>query len=331
MELLFNIIDTSEDHKVSNTEFGKYFSTLSANTEWPIIEPYLRTATKSYLIPYLGMKFYDKILQAKDGILIEVLDELKSAAAYYTIFDAMPFVNLIMSGTGVHQNMPNNAAPSTLWSFDKARWNAIVNADKALDRALNLLVDNIDDEEISDFKSSKYYKKSSTDFFRGKDEFAAHVQVDNFKAYLAMIPDIKKAEKDLYDQICSDQLAESLESEDKIDQKLIELCQAALAEKTIALALPHLNVYMDKDGLIVMSSVDGMENSRIGVFSKNNNEAIQTLVDRVEQDYYTSIKRVYNYLYKNMDHFTTWKSGLDKKELNSKVISLKGCEGTIFL
>lgn len=331
MNLLFALSSDADSGKIKDTQFGDYYSAISANTDWAILKPYVKTATKTYILPYLGKAFYNAILAATDEILLEVQDELKSAVAYFTIFDALPFLNLDISGSGVYQNVNKNASNSPLWAMDKARWNAIVNGDKALDRALNLFVDNIDHASLESYKVSKSYKKSSTDFFKGKDEFAEHIQVDNFKSYLAMIPDIRKAEMDLYDQICGDQLTESLASSNEKDKKLIYLCQAALVQKTMAMAIPHLTVYMDKDGLMVMSSIDGMENSRIGVFSKNNEIAIQKLINRVEQDYLTAMKRIYDYLYKNADHFTTWKEGLPDSQRNSKIITLNNCEGSIMM
>lgn len=328
MNLLF--ADPAED-RIKESIVPDYYSGLSANMSFSVLKPFLSSATREYLLPLLGRTFYDALITASDDVSEEIKDQLRTALIYYTVFDMMPQINVGLNEGGAQQTTNDKAMPSSQWAFVQKRWGAIVKADRAMDRALAYMVENVENAALTTWKQSAEYTRTVSDYFNGLDTFKQFAQMDSFNSYLKIVPFVRKAEKEFAEDLHPATLAAALGSADPQAVELIRLSRFCISAMALIDAIPHLNAYIDGTGIFIPSSIDGMENSRIGVFSNNNESAIDRLLNTLEYQRDKYLEKVYTYLNRNRDYFTLWAADLPDYKEDVSITRLPFNKGSIMI
>lgn len=255
--------------KVSDTNFEKHYPSVNMNMEWKQLAPYIKQATKTYIIPFIGIEMYNDLAdayqaQTNDANQLEAIDLLQDAVAYYAIYHSMPKLNTVIAERGIQeQNDSKGTSRSvSMWRFKNTRWDVMMDADKYLDQLLSFMEKMIVDEDafFDPFKNSEAYKKGRSDFFSGTTDLNDFLKINNSrKTFLSLVPYLRKVEKLHLKSILCDAQYDDIQSPDgPHEEHLYYLCKNYVAWKALEMAIPELRVNLDGDGIQFVMTTDGM-------------------------------------------------------------------------
>lgn len=336
MKLLFKI--SGEETKLSNigdTDFKNHYPSINKNLNWPEFKTYIRQSTIDFIIPFIGIEFYNKLVlefesENTDELFDPILSSVKDSIAYFTIYNSAPFINSIIGEQGIQQNAAKdgNTSPVNQWRFKQLRWNSLINAYKAIDRALYLLEINIEDEKLSSWRTSLEYKRSGTPWFRGTRELSEYQNINNSRrSFISLTPYLKKAESLLSKKISKEAVDELLSNQNEANNKdLIDLCRKFISEKSLTLAIPHLRMKIEGDGIMVITQTDSMDTKEAA-----SDIMIHELEKRTELDASESMKDILNYLENNLEDFPIYKEYGYIKRSSRRIVTSPGNKGGMMI
>ncbi len=135
----------------STADIKEFYGTLAANTSFKTLKPFVTQAKAKHLLPFVGAEL---LAELEAGIVAvpnelsqvtltgkakDLYELLANSLAYYSVLDAMPFLNLSMGNNGIQEQNIQNHTPARQWSFFLAENAAANNADAFLDLALEYL------------------------------------------------------------------------------------------------------------------------------------------------------------------------------------------------
>lgn len=344
MDLLFKI--TNDDAQtgqevVGDSNFKAHFPALHHNMSWSTLLPFIRQATRDHVIPFIGQSQYDDIADkfqtdaALNTSQSSFLEYLQDTVAYYTVYHAIPSLNLVISDMGVQESESSEGTsrPVTQWRYKNALWKVSQQADANLDATLAYMEYEIEEHSNAYFdlwKNDTAYNAAVSSLFRHTSDVSKYIEIHKSRrTYLALLPHLRRAEDTkIADTICQDMLNElasqvegnSLTAE---NQTLLPYVQRAAAHWALHLAVPHLSLMIESNGIKVVSSTDGFDN-RGNVLSAFAKEAVVRLQQRAEDDAKTAIASLLKFLYANSDDYPTWKDSacyFDPEEVDPVVCS----------
>ncbi|MDJ1468160.1 DUF6712 family protein [Xanthocytophaga flava] len=234
---------------------------LSENT----IMPFVEQAEIRYIIPVIGNEFFtelDEYYNPAEGDTPEANSKLDLAIAriqrslaYYTLLDALPFLNVTVGNIGVQESNSEKSSPVRQWSYVELITTTTENADTFLDNALEFLEKKADD--YTTWKESDAYTQSKELFINNAKELSKYLLTNNSRrVYLALRPFIARAE-DLYikpaigTELFAEMKAYVLDSEQPEPYQPIVygLIQKALAQLTLFLSIPEVQFVTTGFGL----------------------------------------------------------------------------------
>jgi hypothetical protein len=215
----------------------------------------------------------------------------------------MPHVNVTMSDAGVMQSSGDSQTRVNQWSFKSARWSSLINAEKNIDRAIQILHKNIDDTYLSDFKESEKYHSTKSMIFDTASiiDFAP---IRTWRAFRSVLPFIRRAEGKLLELLGNRTMMRLFDDDDK-EKKLLEHARWYVATSALLDAVPNLSIYYEANNITVVSSIDGIE-AGIGIFSQPHVELVDNLLKKLKEESSTHFQNVKNHLRVNRDFFTEW-------------------------
>lgn len=339
----FRLINDTEYDKatVKDTDFMQFYPSVSANMKWKSLLPYADQAEKCYILPYISSAYYQDLSLKYNNLPVagvlklctpansesfvteipveaQVFYYLRCASAYYTIYDAMPHINIIIGDKGIHEPAVENMAGVRQWAFKNTRWDALLKGYQFLDKAIELMEEEIDDAPDTAFpkyKNSDAYSVSKELIIPTAKTLSQFINIKNSRrAYMSFRPFIRNAET-LYIRplLGSDyylELKTALKSFDTQTTEtkaainaLLPHLQAYLAQCAIVEATPELNLYNDGDGWKVLESTDGMSMTKEAAANK-----IQHLISKAEGNMTYFRAELEGFIYENLDDYPTFKA-----------------------
>lgn len=205
MNLLFDVTSAlAADDKVSKTDFAKSYPAVNSNFKWSSLRPHVDAATRTYILRYIDRETYDLIADdtSTSGTIYEVRQLLKKAVAEYAIYICLPKISTVVGDMGAMEQSADQTTPISIAKMKMTQWSCITDGDHALDQALELMEDRLD--LFHDWQDSDEYQDATSLFFKNTRQFARYASVTGRRAYLALIPHIRKAEKDLKSILCTE-------------------------------------------------------------------------------------------------------------------------------
>ena len=334
----FRILTGEEYNKASikDTDFEQFYPSINANMKWKSLEPYARQAEECYIVPWISEAYYQELslhyntlpiagvqklctptnsvkfvteIPAKDLVFYY----LRCASAYYTIYQAMPHININIGDAGINEAAPDNMAGVRQWAYKNARWDALIKGYEFLDKAIALM--EIEIEKTPGLCFVKYYKSDAYSvskelFIPNATTLSKYVNIKGSRrAYCSMRPYIQKAES-LYlrSLLGSDFYAElkvqivDIETLTAENKKVLPYLEAFLAECTVVEATPEINLYNAGDGWKVLETTDGMTMSKE---AQSNN--VQHIVTKAKQNITYFRAELEHFLYNNLDDYPTFR------------------------
>jgi len=347
---LFRVITgtTYEDAGVKDTDFKLFYPAVNRNMAWATLEPYVKQAEECFIAPWISDAFYQEVelcyldLPKTEVIALcnpagfyktkiesipvkdLVVYYLRIASAYYTIYAAMPHLNMRIGDAGLLETNPSDALPVRQWVYNDTRWAALKTGYKYLDKALALMESEIESgsPEFEKYKLSTAYTVSKELLIPNASTMDKYMNIQGSRrAYIGLRPYILKSEKlyispflmEMYDEIKTQHTSGALTAANAL---LLGYIQPLLAEYTIIEATPEINLINQGDGWKVIDTTDGMTMSK-----DSYKEAIQHLITKAAQnaDYYKA--ELERFLYANITDYPTFETSDANKDKDATTTS----------
>lgn len=333
--------------KVGDYNFKDHYPDVNRNMVWSELEPYIRQATRRFILPVVGSELYEDIADmiADNDVMsaaqAEFTERLRDAVAYCAIMTCLPKKKTVVASMGATENVAKEGTTaSSLWAFRTTLWSVAQDADRNVDEMLTYLEDQVRAGEVyfDLWKDSDAFNIAKSDFFRTTAEFQQFQNINSSRrTYVAMLPILKQASKThLLPILGEDQYEEIVEGykENTLDAaglKLLERIRAALAAWAVYYAAQKISILPDQDGFRVISNADAIDQRAYS--AETTQAAIERIRAGAEQDARTNTADLQAFLSENADDYPTWKNSTANPE-NVKDYSVPpfGCEyGAVML
>jgi hypothetical protein len=310
---------TSGKEQVGDYDFKESYPDVNRSMAWSDLLPYIRQATRTYIIPYIGDTLYDAIADKLQESPLDLTRNEETFAsylcdciAYYAIMLALPKKKTVIASMGAVENAGSNIQATSQWGFRSTLWSVAQDADRMADEMLTWLEKNADgddfleqwlDDDASTFGTSVLVKNRKT--------FAEYHFLNSRRTFLAMVPTLNLcAERYILPVLCSDQynlLLEKVKSNDLSDdeKQLLHLVRKVLVKWAVWHSVKTLPVLPDQEGFRLISNADAIDSRSYS--SEITTGAIAGISEQAEMSARTGAGDLIEYLYNNADKFPLWK------------------------
>lgn len=320
----------SPTDKVGDYNFKEHYPDVNRNMAWAELSPYIRQATRRFVLPFIGQDIYDDIADLVEaGTALntpqqEFLERLRDAVAYYTIMVVLPKKKTIISSMGALENVATeNTTASSLWGFKTTLWSVAQDADRSMDELLEYMEAQVKDENnyFNLWVNTDAYNVGRSDFFRTTVEFQEFQNINSSRrTFLAMLPIIKQVSKRhiipvisqaLYDEIANQIKATGLTS---VNETILEYIRTAQAAWTVHYAADKLPILPDQDGFRIISNAEAVDQRAYSAEVTQN--AITAIKYSAEQDARNATADLVAFLADNAEDYPLWKDSTSNPDNN---------------
>jgi hypothetical protein len=331
MNLLFTATDPENPANIllSDTNFEAHYPGIDTNTRWVTIHPYVRQATQRYIIPLIGPDMYVTLAEhfndenpTPNSEYDLAISYLQDALANYTIYLALPHLNIVIGDLGVGQNRPSegNFNATGQWQYKEAQRRCLIDADAAMDLALAFFESVAGETDFEDYANAAVRAKRHP-FFRTLAEMQQYINIkDSLRAFLAISRSVDIAWKRYLQPIVGYEMYQELIEEVNDDDlsgpnaDLLEKIQPALALYALWEAIPGMAVQVDADGIRTLSATDGFD-----MKDPASAQAVEHYRARLLSDAKMYRAEIAKMLYDAPDDYPTWRdSGLYRTEATAR-------------
>lgn len=236
---------------------------VEADTHFASVNPYLVSAEREYLKPYLGDALFDA-LAAPDVArerLLPFTELFKISVSCFAFYHIINEGSLKINEHGAAQGMGDMTTTPAKWRDDNQKAELIKRGDKALDMILDTLMEEIAD--YPEWESSKFYLIRKSLLIGQAKVFNDYVPIcDSTRVFLRLLPDLKKSDRLLQSIICQplyDRVKAHLLTGEVVPDipTLLPYLQAIVAYECIVRAIPRFNFFLTPDGIVFYSVNDG--------------------------------------------------------------------------
>lgn len=250
------------------TEEIKEFISVNHNFELTDIMPSIRQACNKYIIPAIGLPFFNQLAEAyrldnasiPEDLAIQAIQE---ALAHYSYFLYAPIGFVQIGNNGIQEATSQNSGPARQWVTYDLKVALLESGDVALDACLQFLETNA--AAYPAWQASEAYTRSKESFLNSADAISEYINIQNSRrTFLAMRPFIRKAERHYLTNLLGNELLEELKEQIKTNtlsaenKKVVKLIEPALAQLALHKAIPELAMKVSADGIKVQSFSNGI-------------------------------------------------------------------------
>ena len=340
MKLLFKA-EGGDDAKVNATNFKNHYPEVNGSTEFSEIKSRIRQATTLSIIPYLGLKMYNKLANDYETDDLaeensEIINLLQDAIAHYTIYVSLPYMPFIVSSTGFQKSQPTEGATAPSFGERKdTRWNAHLDADRFLDEALKML-ENTEGEYFQPYRDHVATNFKTSTFFKTANALDDHLNIQGSRrALAALVPYLKKSEESEIEPLLGEELFAKLQETgvNTVEKGLLKLVRKFVAQNGLYESVPFLTLVVESDGFKIVSRGDGIE-ERNGLKHAQHENAILRLRDAAKENALQYKIELMSYLWKNKEALPLWKTSdyyvsLTTNNIQQRIITTG--DGGVFL
>jgi hypothetical protein len=341
MKLLFKALVNSGNPTIGQTDFKEHYPFAEGSMAFNELQPKIRQATRTYILPYIGLPMYEKLstdfqegeLDTEQELLVSILQD---AIAHYTIYSALPYLPFVICSNGIQKTSPTEGSTSPTHGERKdTRWNAHLDADRYLDEAINIL-ENTEGDYYQPFHDYATKNFRTSIFFKTAESLNEHLNIQsNRRAFAALVPYLRKVEEssELEILIGIEFFNDLKNTETNLKKHLVRKIQKWVAQKALHESVPFLTLVIEGDGFKIVSRGDGIE-ERNGLKHQQHENAILRLQNAAREKSEKYYDELLAFLWKNKDEFPLWKDSdyymsSNSEETSTSVITTG--EGAVFL
>lgn len=239
---------------------------VNYNTELDPFKSDLRLIEQERIKPLVGPAFYNQLtakLKAEETLTdaeADVLELLRCATCTLAMVQYLPLNQVQISALGVHIVSENSRKTAFQWQINELIANFTRKGFNALERALDLLDENIDAPEFTAWATSAARTQSQKFFLNSAKDFSEHYNIGSSRlTYLALLPTLRKMERfsiepvlgtAFYLELKEQVLDKDLSAE---NEQLLDLfVRPALAHLVVAKAVPELGLAFNGESIELM-------------------------------------------------------------------------------
>jgi len=249
------------------SQLKKHLAGVQKKLSEGTIMPYVDQAAAKYIIPSIGLEFYEELrdlalaaqepAQEHQALAITLLQR---SVAYYALLEALPFLVVQIGDLGVVEVDITNSTPIRQWNFYNLETVTATNGDTYLDQFLLHLERYAD--EFPTWMASDEFTLSRELLINSTGELNKHVPISNSRrAFLALRPYLVRA-TDLYilPLTGQDLLDKILDPPDGVKEYKTAAghLAKALAQYAMLEALPELALQLNGAGFRLLADHDGI-------------------------------------------------------------------------
>ena len=309
MDIIFSA-PTPPAKEIRDSNFREFYPSINPALHFDTILPYIKDAVRTFVFPHIGRTFYAAVCAhttPDTGIKDEIKELLLSSIAKYSIYLAMPHINVTISDMGVQQNRNEKSGNAAQWAYNQSRWAVLYAAERAMDDVLNYMYDNKENVWLDTWTASDSFQNIFTDFIAGRKELSTLSGIKTMRGFWSVVPFIKKQESELKKIIgyrTYDDIKAKLTTGSDKELELIKLIKYYITDAAIHEALPSMNVMLEDGNLYSVSTSDV---PNIGVNASANITAVNTLREQLKNKAKYYENEIRNYLTVYVDDFALFK------------------------
>lgn len=328
---------------ILNTEQLKKYVDVHKQTHWDTLRLFVEQAEDTYILPLIGsgiFVFLKAIVESpgfdpdnsfNDPLYKSLYTRLCRALAHYTMYEGLPFLNTPVGDQGVMQqsSKEGTATPAAQWRYESRRAAHLDNADRFADQLLEFMESNAD--AFPDWKASPSYTVTKDLFLPNSKTLSVYLNSQGSRrAYLAMRPWIRLAEKKYIIPAIGQQLFSEIKSEllngavSDANTVLLRYIQEACAWASYWEALPNLPLKITCEGFLIKSVADG-----IHTVSGANDRDKQQAYDSARGNMDTFLSSLKRFIDAHIDDYPLYRDdpASGNKQPSYKLKDNKKCSG----
>ncbi|PSR53913.1 hypothetical protein AHMF7605_10480 [Adhaeribacter arboris] len=258
------------------------------------------------IVKYLGRNFYEEYEEkyqagGLNDLENKLLDKLQLAISNLAQESYLDLNQVQISDGGIHINSSETRKTAFQWQINNLRRGFLRKGYNGLERALNLLEDNIDAEEFATWSESPVATVFQQYFINTAQEFSKYYNIyDSRLTYLALLPILKKEERFLIEPVLGAGLFEEIKEQIKDrdlspENKILleEFIRPALAHLVVAHALAEEGFRLTPDGIeLTFGRFDELNKEKASESASQLNRKIRN----AHQDGQAYLVKLRNYL-----------------------------------
>lgn len=325
-------------------DFKKYVP-VNAGFGFSTIEIYLNAVDRDELAPLFGKTFLNEIQELfeaeesasdLDEPVKEFVELLRIASANLALLHWLPIGQVSVSQAGIQIASSENQKTAFQWQIKDIEDKLAESGFNALDKALQLLEDNINNSAFATYKSSEEFKANNYLFVPFATDFCKHYSLFstsriNYKKMLSVIKKVEDFEiKPAIGESYFNDLKTKLQAGETLGtnaKKIVELIQPALVNLTVARAIGDLSIAIDSKGLLQFDNTGGRQT--IDSKKTAGDGQLFRLATTAERDGKIYMKQLRDYLETHKDDYPLYTSDAkytapaDVPDLNSEASGKK--------
>ncbi len=308
----------------------KEYAQIAANWPYEDLEPSLRMVELKYIVPVLGKDLYDVLDAAitaateQDPLnpdFVDLVHQCRMAIGPLFCFFHADKADILFSASGMQRRETTTNKVAYQEQRSKFKEANLKEGEEALEMLQQFIEFN--QEDYPEWLDSDNFKKYKSLFIKTGTEFNdIFPSATPYRNYWALRPRMQQIEETVIRKLLGDDLYNELKEEDAkkdpafIDEELILLdkLKKAIANLTVALAIPFINVRISSEGLTVPAvtsfSQDDMYQNRNGIPDKMLSTYISACIN-TGSDW---IENATDYLTANKTAFASWIGFADAEE-----------------
>lgn len=296
---------------------------VSATFDFAKVLPFAKRIERKIILDLIGQEQYTSLvdlpLEEENTMPIyQVKELLEEAVANYSLFLAMPTINILITNSGT-KTSENKEATNADWK-DKRDLNRslLKTYNEALDDAFQIMEENVAD--FPDWRDSKYYTVFKDLIVYQTTIFNDHFSIQkNRQTFCALKPYIREVEDQYFKAMLGDEtlIVLKTKSEDYIIISAQEIAQKAIVAFTVAkAAITGTFTFTDSSFVVASDQLPWEKQSEL---PKDDRRDLMKARQLAGEEYLKSLKKI---IIANPDTFPDYQ---DKKEkgITDKIIKKK--------
>lgn len=308
------------DDKVAQYNFRDHYPDVNLNLPWNELSPYIRQATKNFVLPYIGKPLYDDLctkIEAGAALTAEqseTVEMLRDAIAFYAITVILPKKKTAIASMGAVENVATEGTTSaSQWGFRTTLWSVSKEADIHLDNLLSYLETMVRTgvAYFNLWKNDPAFELGNSDLFRTTLEFQKYRGINmSRRTFVGLAPILRQAQKQhiipVVSQVQFDAIKAAYRSNTLSPQQelLLDQIRAALSAWAIYYAADRMPVIPDQDGFRVIGNADAVDSKAYA--AEVVQSAIANIKNGAEQDARTNTADLTAFLAENKADYPLW-------------------------
>ena len=296
---------------------------VSATFDFEKVLPFAKRVERKIILDLIGQEQYDTIIvhafnAESTAPINQVKELLEEAVANYSLFLAMPTINILITNSGTKTSTTTNSENADWKDKRDLNRSLLKTYNEALDDAFQLMEENVTD--FPEWQASKYYTVFKDLIVPQTTIFNDHFSIQkNRPTFLALKPYMREVEDQYLKAMLGKETLTLLKTKSTVDviNEALELAQKAIVAFTVAkAAITGTFTFTDSSFTVASDQLPWEKQSEL---SKEDRNDLKKARQEAGEEYLKSLKKLI------IDNKTVFPAYVDNAEkgITDKIIRTK--------